>query len=135
MEHLELPGGRRVPTDAMSVSFTRDLGPDGGPDAARETPSTVELRIDLRRWNALSGPARERLLDHPDLERDSKGTVLLRCGEYATRGQNVHAARSFMAQCIQEAINDRVPEVVVEAPEGRPRRGGAGLIKSRTKRR
>lgn len=135
MEHLVLPGGRRVPADAISVSFTRDLGADGGPDAAREIPSTVEFRVDLRRWNALSGPARERLLAHPDLQRDSKGTVLLRCGEHASRGQNLDGARAFMAQCIQEAIDDRVPEEVIDQPVDGRRRSGAGLVKSRTKRR
>jgi hypothetical protein len=134
MEPLILGGGRKVPVDAISVSFTRDLGADSGPEAARAIPSTVELRIDLRRWDALPKMARDRLLAHPDLRRDTKGTVRLQCGEHATRGLNLETARTFMAQCIQEALDDRVPVPNVElAPE---RRGGVGLIKSnRTRRR
>ena len=130
MESLTLRGGRRVPADAISVSFTRDLGAEGGADAARATPSVVELRVDLRRWAGLAEVIRDRILGHPDLSRDSKGTVRIRCGEHASRGQNLGAARDFMAQCIQEAIDDRVPEPEVEAPT-KKRRGGAGLVKSR----
>jgi hypothetical protein len=134
MEPITLRGGRKVPGDAISVSFTRDLGSDSGPDAARAIPSTVELRIDLRRWDALPKVIKERLLAHPDLSRDTKGTVRLQCGQHASRGMNLEAAQSFMTQCIQEAIDDRVP-----VPEEEPtptRRGGAGLIKSnRTRRR
>jgi hypothetical protein len=134
MEPIILRGGRKVPADAISVSFTRDLGSDSSPDAARTTPSTVELRIDLRRWDALPKQARERLLAHPDLRRDHKGTVRLQCGEHASRGMNLDAARTFMAQCIEEAIDDRVP--VPETDPEPARRGGAGLIKSsRTRRR
>ena len=133
MEPLILRGGRKVPADAISVSFTRDLGSDSGPEAARAIPSTVELRIDLRRWDGLPKQAKERLLSHPDLHRDRKGTVRLQCGEHASRGMNLEAARSFMVQCIQEAIDDRVPVPEVEpTPE---RRGGAGLIKSNRSRR
>ena len=134
MEALVLRGGRKVPSDAISVSFTRNLGASGGPDEARNIPSTVELRIDLRRWDDLPDAACSRLLAHPDLQRDSKGTVLLRCGEHASRGQNLHAARDFMTQCIQEAFDDRVPVIEEEEPVRR-RRGGGGLIKSRTKTR
>ena len=133
MESLALRGGRKIPSDAISVSFTRNLGSDGGPDEARSTPSTVEFRVDLRRCEALTDAARDRLLNHPDLQRDSKGTVLLRCGEHASRGQNLHAARAFMAQCIQEAIDDRIPTPEREAP--RRRRPGAGLVKSSRKPR
>ena len=133
MEPLILRGGRKVPADAVSVSFTRDLGSDPGPENARVTPSTVELRVDLRRWDGLSKAARERLLGHPDLRRDRKGTVRLKCGEHASRGLNLETARNFMVQCIQEAIDDRVPEPLVEVK--REKRGGAGLIKSRHQKR
>ena len=129
MESITLRGGRKVPADAISVSFTRDLGADAGPEAARSIPSTVEFRIDLRRWDGLSKGARERLLAHPDLSRDRKDTIRLRCGEHASRGLNLEAARNFMTQCIQEAIDDRVPEPEVEPTK--KNRGGAGLIKSR----
>ena len=129
MEPLILRGGRKVPADAISVSFTRDLGADAGPESARATPSTVEFRVDLRRWDGLSKAARERLLAHPDLKRDRKDTVRLRCGEHASRGLNLEAARNFITQCIQEAIDDRVPEPETEPV--RKKRGGAGLIKSR----
>jgi len=134
MEALTLRGGRRVPADAISVSFTRDLGADGGPDAARATPSVVELRVDLRRWQGLADIIRDRILSHPDLNRDSKGTIHIRCGEHASRGQNLGAARDFMAQCIQEAIDDRMPEPEPEPP-GKQKRGGAGLVKSRRRPR
>ena len=129
MDPIILRGGRKVPADAISVSFTRDLGADSGPEAARTIPSTVELRVDLRRWDGLSKAARERLLEHPDLNKDRKGTIRLRCGEHASRGLNLEAARSFMTQCIQEAIDDRIPEPEVEPTK--KKRGGAGLIKSR----
>ena len=132
MEPLLLRGGRKVPADAVSISFTRDLGADAGPESARAVPSTVELRVDLRRWDGLSKAARERLLAHPDLLRDRKGTVRLKCGEHASRGLNLEAARSFMVQCIQEAIDDRIPEPPVEV--AREKRGGAGLIKSKRPR-
>ena len=134
MEPLPLKGGRKVPADAVSISFTRDLGADAGPESARATPSTVELRVDLRRWDGLSKAAKERLLAHPDLLRDRKGTVRLKCGEHASRGLNLEAARSFMIQCIEEAIEDRVPEATVEV--AREKRGrGAGLIKSKRMKR
>ncbi len=133
MEPLLLPRGLTVPADAISVSFTRDLGTDSGPEAAKAVPSTVELRIDLRRWKRLKGASRERLLAHPDLIRDKKETVRMYCGEHASRGQNLNAARSFMAQCIQEALDDEVPVIPTEPTK--QRRGGAGLIKSRRRPR
>ena len=129
MDTLILNNGRKVPPDAISVSFTRVLGGESGPEQAKSIPSTVEYRIDLRRWDALPKDAKERLLAHPDLQRDRKGTVRLRCGEFSSRGQNLQAARDFMAQCIQEAIDDRVPQPEEQGPP--PKRGGAGLIKSR----
>lgn len=127
MEALFVRDGLTLPSDALSVSFTRDLGGEIGPEAARRTPTTVELRLDVGACAGLDAEARRRILALPALVGDRRGTVRVVYGELPTRRRNLFEARRRLAQLVIEALA-RDPDAPVEAPVMR-RRGRGGLIK------
>ena len=134
LEPLQIDEHTAVPTDCLSMSFVRDLGGESTPDRARTTPTSVELRMDATRCGWLQDAARERLLAHPMLMPDRRGTVRLVFGEHNSRGRNLQAARELLATAVREAIADRVPQPPLA--EEVPRRGtGAGLTKGGGRRR
>lgn len=123
MEALLVQPGLTVPADALSVSYSRKLE-EGGPEAARQTPTTVELRCDLRAWPELDAAQREKILAFRPLSA-GRTTVRVVCDEFRSRAGNLRGAREMLARAIAAALAEPT-----EAPEPPPRRRrGAGLIK------
>jgi ribosome-associated protein len=130
VEPLVISRELTIAGDFLSVSYTRDLGAEGSPEVAKHTPTTVELRLDVTRCADLDPAARERVLAHPELRSDSRGTVRVRCDEFPSRRKNVAAARQRLAAILAEAIE--APDVATLRPSPlaeAPRRARAGLIK------
>ncbi len=128
MEALIVRDGLTLPSDALSVSFTRDLGGEIGPEAARRTPTTVELRLNVRACDALDEEARRRVLAHPALGGDRRGTVRVVYGELATRRRNLFEARRRLAELVIEAL-EHDPDQPPASDSLPRRRGRGGLIK------
>lgn len=133
MEPLSIEPHLVIPGDALSVSYTRDMGGDSGPESARRVPTTVELRFEAGRCESLDEEQLERILEHPQLRHNRRGTVRVVCGHHATRRANLREAREMLATRVREALEGRVP---VDEDEPPPRRGGQrGLIKRPGRRR
>ena len=123
-----------VPTDFLSVSFTRSLvafDDDGemvhldGVEAARRQASAVELRLDVRGCTAFTDAQKARIVSWKPLRADRRGVVRIDCGEFESRPKNLSAARERMANAILDAL-----EAPVEAPQPeRKKRGRGGLFK------
>jgi hypothetical protein len=116
--------------DFLSVSYTRDLGAEGTPEVAKQTPTLVELRLDVNRCTDLDDATRARVLAHPAFRHDSRGTVRVLCDEFPSRKKNLAMARQRLAGFLGEAVD--APDVASlrpEPPAEAPRRGRAGLIK------
>ena len=128
MDALHVREGLTLPASSLSVSYTRDLGGEGTPEAARQTPTTVELRLDVPGSGCFDDAARAKVLAHPALQADRRGTVRVVFGELATRRRNLHEARRRLAALIIEAL-DRDASHAEATPAPRRRRGRAGLIK------
>ena len=133
MEPLRIDKDLTIPSDYLSVSFTRDLGEEGGPVAARNTPTAVELRLDVKGCEVLSPQDRDTILAYPDIVSDRRGTVRVTCSRFKSRRQNLQAARGLLADSVYHALAGHPPLKREETgePARRPRRGGAGLIKRR----
>ncbi|MCB9729014.1 MAG: hypothetical protein H6744_07210 [Deltaproteobacteria bacterium] len=130
MDALVISREITIAGDYLSVSYTRDLGAEGSPEVARQTPTMVELRFDVTRCQDLDPEARERVLAHPELRHDRRGTVRIRCDEFPSRGRNLAMARQRLASLLAEAIEaPDVASLLPERLEAAPRRGRAGLIK------
>jgi hypothetical protein len=120
--------GLHLPAEALSVATMRPLN-GGGPEVAREMPTEVELRLDVRGCETLDEAMRARVLSHPALQADRRGVVRVTVATHPSRARNLHEARAQMGRLVSEAlrgIDRREPPPVVEVP--RPRRG-AGLHK------
>lgn len=129
MQPLVICEGLEIPAEDLAVSYTRDLGDDGGPEAARRTPTSVELRLHVSRCEVLDEVQRARILEHPQLRRAGRGIVRVVFSEFRSRSRNLDAARHLLATLVREAVEHRAP--AQELVEPRRRRGGAGLIKRR----
>jgi hypothetical protein len=124
-----------IPTDFLSVSFTRSLvaiDEDGevvhldGVEAARRQASAVELRLDVKRCTSFSVAQKQRIVAWPPLRADRRGVVRVGCGEFESRPKNLAAARERLAHAILDAL-EAPPEA---APaEERKKRGRGGLFK------
>ncbi|MGM0578193.1 MAG: hypothetical protein ACQEXJ_20890 [Myxococcota bacterium] len=133
MESLVVTDSLTIPGDCLSVSFVRDLGGDGTPEAARQVPTTVELRFEVRRCDVLDEDQKALVLGHRDLRADRRGTVRVVFGRERSRRGNLGGARELLTLRIREALEGRGGPVEEEPPQ---RRGGkTGLIKRRRKRR
>ncbi len=128
--HLDLPvrDGLTIPADFLSVSYTRDLGDGGGAEAARQTPTNVELRLDVKRCEALDARQKGLILGHPELRADRRGTVRVGCDEFRSRTKNLEGARARLAFLLREALDERRPQDD-DGADDRRRRRGAGLFK------
>jgi len=124
MEPLVVKQGLVIPIDHMSVSFTRSLDGDAV-EAARMTPSTVELRFDTRGCPGLEPEQVRRILAFPPLRADRRGTVRIVCGEFRSRVKNLDGARETLRGLLLEALATPVDD----GPPARRKRGRAGLIK------
>ena len=123
-----------IPTDFMSVSFTRNLTTiedDGeivtvdGAEAARRRASAVELRLDVKQCTSFDDAAKARIIGWKPLLSDRRGVVRVECGEFESRPKNLSAARERLANAILDAL-----EAPVEVPpEERKKRGRGGLFK------
>lgn len=129
MEALFVRDGLTIPATHLSVSFTRDLGGEGTPQAAARTPTTVELRLDVRGCGVLSEDDKLRVLGDRALRSDRRGTVRVVYGELPTRRRNLFEARRRLAVLVREALERDPSDVEAEEP-ARPRRGRAGLFKT-----
>ncbi|TNF22936.1 MAG: hypothetical protein EP329_28090 [Deltaproteobacteria bacterium] len=124
MEPLVVRQDLVIPIDHLSVSFTRSLDGDAV-EAARSTPSTVELRFDTRGCPGLEPEDVRRILAFPPLRADSRGTVRVVCGEFRSRVKNLIGAREMLRELLLEAV----AHPVSDGPPTRRKRGRAGLIK------
>ncbi|MEZ4268990.1 MAG: hypothetical protein R3F39_21745 [Myxococcota bacterium] len=130
MDPLLISRDLTIAGDFLSVSYTRDLGAEGTPEVAKQTPTMVELRFDVNRCTDLDDAARAKVLAHPAMRQDSRGTVRVLCDEFPSRRRNLAMARQRLAGFIGEAIEARdVAALRPEPPAEIPRRGRAGLIK------
>ncbi len=120
-----------VPGDYLSVAYTRDLGGEGTPEMARQTPTSVEFRLDVGRCELFKPAERERILGHPELRHDRRGVVRVQCSEFQTRRRNVEGARYHLAHLIRQALDGRIEPPAGPPVTPRPRRGRKGLIKTR----
>ena len=117
-----------IESEALSVSFTRELEHDG-PEAARHAPTHVEFRLDIRHCDALSQEQKDLLLATPGLKANRRGIIRVFCREHRTRAANLDGARHAMVQMLRAVLfpkpgDDAPPET--DAPK--PKRRG-GLIK------
>lgn len=127
MEPLVVQPGLIIPPDHLAVAFTRSLEGADAVEAARSTPSTVELRFDTRGCPGFGPHEVQRILALPALKADRRGTVRVVCSEFRSRVKNLMGARVYLRELILEALSRDLPE----APPAPPRkRGRAGLIKS-----
>lgn len=117
-----------IEAEALSVSFTRELEHDG-PEAARHAPTHVELRLDIRRCEALSEEHKETLLARPELKANRRGIVRVFCREHRTRAANLDGARHAMVQMLRAVLFPKPgDDTSPESPAPKPKRRG-GLIK------
>lgn len=132
MDPLVVTRALVVPADFLSVSYTRDLGAEATAEAARNTPTTVELRFAVGRFPGLSEAVRQRLLAKGGEGRGARAIVRVVCGEHHTRRKNLLSARQELIERIRAALRgDGAP---VEAPPPPRKRAGAGLNKTRKPR-
>ena len=131
MRPLDVRPGLSIPAEHFAVSYTRDLGRDGGPEAARLTPTTVELRLCLGGCGALSDDERRRILASVDLPADRRGTIRVVYGAGRSRAANLDGARELLARLIREALDpaDEAHDVEPTDQPSAPRRARRGLIK------
>jgi hypothetical protein len=127
MEPLEIRPDLVLPPGIVVVSYTRDVG--GEPDsavAARQTASTVELRVRLGEWEALNDDQRAQLAAYDPLNTDRRGTIRVVFGQDRSRRRNLEGARRKFRALVYDALWGPPPVPVVEPP---PR--GLGLHKGR----
>ena len=103
MEPLRVNAALVLPPEALSVAYVRDLE-DGGAEAARHVPTTVELRCDLRACEGLTSADRARVLAHPEVRADRRGTIRVTASEHKTRSRNLEEARRLMAGLLSRAL-------------------------------
>jgi hypothetical protein len=129
MKHVELRPGVTIKADGVAESFTRDMEGEDGVVTARDKASTVEIRVDVRGVEPMDDAARDRLLEHPDVDRSGRHTVVLKVSTEGSRHRNLEEARRRMKILVLEAIDDEVPQP--PEPEEPAKRARAGLIKGR----
>jgi len=134
LEPLWVDAGLIIPTDFLSVAYTRSLvtiEEDGeivqldGVEAARRQASSVELRLDVRGCTLLDEAQKVRIIAWKPLRADRRGVVRVECGELESRPKNLSAARERLASAIQEALDAPLEQ----PPEVRKKRGRGGLFK------
>lgn len=122
MEALTVRRGVTIPADLLSTAYTRAIAPDeDAVEAARRTPSVVELRCDVRRAPGLTPDELEKILRYRPLRADSRGTVRVSCAEFPSRVKNLAGARDLLRRLLLEALE--APEAPPEEPPAPPRRG------------
>jgi len=119
VEPIRVNASLVLPPEALSVAYVRDLE-DGGAEAARHIPTTVELRCDLRACDGLTPADRARILAHPEARADRRGVLRVTAREHKTRARNLEEARRLLAGLVSRALRG---EHEAQTPEqGRPRR-------------
>ncbi|MCA9517705.1 MAG: hypothetical protein KC635_22350 [Myxococcales bacterium] len=123
MDPLNVRRGFTIPADLLSTAYTRALAPDeDAAEAARKTPSVVELRCEVRRAHGLTPEELERIVSYRPLRADSRGTVRVSCGDFASRVKNLAGARELLRRLLLEALEP--PPADDGEPEApRPKRG------------
>lgn len=131
MEAIRVNAAIVLPAEALSVAYVRDLE-DGGAEAARHVPMTVELRCDLRACEALTPADRARVLAHPEVRADRRGTVRVTASEHKTRGRNLEEARRVLAGLISRALRGdyEAPAEPAEPAGRRPKRRLEGAART-----
>lgn len=137
MEPLWLRDDFTIPTEFLSVSYTRNLvtiDEDGeailldGAEAARQKASAVELRLDVAGCTRFDAAEKARILAWRPLRADRRGVVRVECGEFESRPKNLAAARERLAMALLDAL--AAPEETT--PAERKKRGRGGLFKRGT---
>jgi len=133
IDPLWLNDRRIIPAECLAVSYTRSLVAieDGvtvvldGVEAARRSPSAVDLRVDIVNAPVFTADERNRILAFQPLRADRRGVIRMEVGEFESRPKNLSAARERLAEAIAEAL---ATPLIPETPE-RKKRGRAGLLK------
>ncbi len=133
IDPLWLTDRRIIPAECLAVSYTRSLVAieDGvtvvldGVEAARRSPSAVDLRVDIANAPVFTADERARILAFQALRADRRGVIRMEVGEFESRPKNLSAARERMAEAIAEAL---ATPLVPEIPE-KKKRGRVGLLK------
>lgn len=124
-----------VPPEFLAVSYTRDVSRPSenggleamdGVEAARRSPSAVELRLDVSNCTSFSDEEKVRIIGFIPLRADRRGVVRVVYGDAETRPKNLSGARRTLADMIAEAMQTPLAGPV----DPKPRRGRAGLIKT-----
>ena len=135
MKALQITERIVFPAVAFVAAYVRDLGDGDGADRARETASTVELRVDLSLCEGLSEAECSRLQAFPPLRADRRGILRVSFGENNSRTSNLRGAREVLVMMVRDGLGY---DPDYEEPEPEPNtpshRKGSGLNKARRRR-
>lgn len=106
--------------ECLAVSYVRDVREGSEAERVRHAPTAVELRVDLKRCEAFDEEQRAKLLSHPDIQTDRRGTMSVICSEYRSRKQNLAGARQIVSRTVRHALQS-VPVVTPPPPAPEPR--------------
>lgn len=98
MEPLRLDGDWMIPAQDLSVRFVRSSGPGG--QNVNKVATKVELRLELKRTEALSSGQKARLAERYPSQVTRDGQLVLTGDEHRSQVMNLEAARKRMREMI-----------------------------------